>query len=733
MAMAIPLVFGMGGAYLGATATVFGIGFTSAMVGASVGFFAGTMIGSMLFPQKQPSLKPGRVGSWATQQVNPNAVLPVIYGKVRLAGNIAYLGDATPVVVEHKSGGGKGSKKKPVATETRYYRSFLIGLCFGPAKVTQIWKGKEDVSLDDVTVFQGDGNSGLSTLLGKEYAQFKHMTCVFFDEYDCGNQENVPMFMFEVVRVKTSVIGFRDYFPSTNFNSALRLLLGETLDTSWGADGYFKPSSGQCTTYGVARLSDGSIIAGFGETSFPWSSEYSCFFEDASGTLSVGDTITGNVSGITAVVERIAYVTSTDGMIWFSSCSGTHFVATERMTAPSTAWVKIIGTPTTKSTVVKLTPAGVPDISWCNKGWLQTSIGNRPSAIAVDSDDNLYVANQDSSRVGLVKYNSSGVVQWAKKMTGAGSGIPNPIFAFAFDSTGSKVYCGGNTMCGGVIPGNPKHVSCLSTLDGSLNFYLGPEIPGESAIAAISLLVDSEDNIFVHSYAMDVSGTQYALVKYSSDGAIDTSWGTNGFSAANRVAAYVLPLTHNNSMDIDAGENIFIISSGVDGGGGPTTDFYLDKVSSSGVMSNLVSFPASAGVYCLRVIGAQVYLGTEYDAIIEGSKANLHVYSTDGEYLFGEAAPDGNHNVFYSSLLADSDSLVDWNPADIIWDMFSNPIYGSGLSSFIDIETLQEIRVECARQNYYMSIIMDTQKPFSDWFDVVLSHFMGYAFMGTTS
>ncbi|GAI95985.1 unnamed protein product, partial [marine sediment metagenome] len=81
---------------------------------------------------------------------------------------------------------------------TRYKRSFLIGLCEGPASVLRAWKGKKEIPLNDFTIFDGNNNTGMNIIIGKEFANYKNLCCVFFDEYDLGNQDVLPNFQFEV-------------------------------------------------------------------------------------------------------------------------------------------------------------------------------------------------------------------------------------------------------------------------------------------------------------------------------------------------------------------------------------------------------------------------------------------------------------------------------------------------------------------------------------------------------
>jgi len=191
--VAIPLVFGLGGSWLGGTI----IGGT---LGASIGGVAGSLLGSTLFPQKADKITLPKLSSFPIQSTVVGSVIPIVYGRARIAGNIIYVGTVHPytITTEGEGGGKGGGASSPDVAETRYKRSFLVALCEGPADVTGIWAGKNSKSLSVCTIFPGDGNVGLSTVVGKEFAKYKNICCAWFDEYDLGNTGAIPSFTFEV-------------------------------------------------------------------------------------------------------------------------------------------------------------------------------------------------------------------------------------------------------------------------------------------------------------------------------------------------------------------------------------------------------------------------------------------------------------------------------------------------------------------------------------------------------
>jgi len=121
-----------------------------------------------------------------------------VYGTDRIAGNVIWMAPMIAYTTEHDSGVGKGGGEVAPSYETHYRRSFLIALGEGPANCIRAWAGKDEITLDAFTWFNGSDNSGIKELTGEDYGEYKHLACAFFDEYDLGNTEIIPNFTFEI-------------------------------------------------------------------------------------------------------------------------------------------------------------------------------------------------------------------------------------------------------------------------------------------------------------------------------------------------------------------------------------------------------------------------------------------------------------------------------------------------------------------------------------------------------
>jgi hypothetical protein len=70
------------------------------------------------------------------------------------------------------------------------------------------------------------------------------------------------------------------------------------------------------------------------------------------------------------------------------------------------------------------------------------------------------------------------------------------------------------------------------------------------------------------------------------------------------------------------------------------------------------------------------------------------------------------------------------NPVSIIKDLLTNTVYGAGVSeSKLDADAFLEGQIYCSNNDFLVSIVLDTQKPVTDWIDYILSHFCGYLVM----
>lgn len=121
---------------------VVGAGLGSAIgIGASAGWLGGVLLGNLLFGgQKGQNIEGPRLDDLSVQTSTYGAPMPLVYGTMRISGNVIWSTPIKETKTKKKVGGGKGGGKKSTQTTYSYSVSFSVGLCVGPvATVRRIW------------------------------------------------------------------------------------------------------------------------------------------------------------------------------------------------------------------------------------------------------------------------------------------------------------------------------------------------------------------------------------------------------------------------------------------------------------------------------------------------------------------------------------------------------------------------------------------------------------------
>src|SRR5574343_324006 len=114
----------------------------SALLYAEVGYMAGSIVGSLLFPPKGQKVEGPRLQDLQIQSSAEGASIAQTYGSVRVAGNVIWGKPLTEHRHKEKSGGKGGGGKGGGATSVTYTYTadFALALCEGPIDaVRKIW------------------------------------------------------------------------------------------------------------------------------------------------------------------------------------------------------------------------------------------------------------------------------------------------------------------------------------------------------------------------------------------------------------------------------------------------------------------------------------------------------------------------------------------------------------------------------------------------------------------
>lgn len=144
------------GASIGGTV----LGLSAAAIGGMVGSTVGSMVDSWIISSLAPAqrIEGARLESLRVTSSTEGVVIPALYGRMRVGGNIIWATDFREEVETSEQGGGKGGGPKVESTEYRYYVSFALGLCEGPITgIGRIWADGKLLDLEgiDLEVYPG--------------------------------------------------------------------------------------------------------------------------------------------------------------------------------------------------------------------------------------------------------------------------------------------------------------------------------------------------------------------------------------------------------------------------------------------------------------------------------------------------------------------------------------------------------------------------------------------------
>lgn len=333
--------------------------------------------------------------------------------------------------------------------------------------------------------------------------------------------------------------------------------------------------------------------------------------------------------------------------------------------------------------------------------------GDYSNAIAVDQSNNIYVSGRSDrggsvlSDITTIKYNSAGVQQWIAFYNGPGSGVDEG-FALILDGSGN-VYVAGRCMGSTgqdmvVIKYNNSGVQqWAQTYDGTAN----------SLDAARSAAVDAAGDVYICGWSYgSTSGSDFMVIKYNSSGVLQWAKrinGTgNGGDAAEKIkidaaggiyaAGYVtnsgsgydfytvkynssgtLQWEHtyngpdnlydlSHSMDLDEAANVYV--GGESQKSGPNYDFALVKYSSSGTELWTRRFNGSDNgndhPYCVITDSrGNSYIGGTSSTLTSGMDFELIKYNPEGIFQWSQTYNGtGNSHDYLRSIALDGLNYV---------------------------------------------------------------------------
>ena len=149
------LVLGAAGAAIGGSIGGAILGVSAATIGGFIGSTIGSVVDSWIISSLAPTqrIEGARLDTLRITSATEGAVIPRLYGRMRMGGNIIWATDFREETKTTTQGGGKGGGGGKVkTTEYLYYASFAVALCEGPITgIGRIWADGKPMDLSGVT------------------------------------------------------------------------------------------------------------------------------------------------------------------------------------------------------------------------------------------------------------------------------------------------------------------------------------------------------------------------------------------------------------------------------------------------------------------------------------------------------------------------------------------------------------------------------------------------------
>lgn len=196
----------IGGAFGGAI-----LGFSGAAIGGFIGSTIGSVVDNWIVSSRAPAqrIEGARLDSLRITSSTEGAVIPRLFGRMRIGGNIIWATDFREEVNTTSQGGGKGSGPKVTTTEYLYYASFAVALCEGEITgIGRVWADGKAMDMTGVTWrwYPGDEAQGPDPFISAKTGAgdtpaYRGTAYVVFEELNLSAFGNrLPQISFEVFR-----------------------------------------------------------------------------------------------------------------------------------------------------------------------------------------------------------------------------------------------------------------------------------------------------------------------------------------------------------------------------------------------------------------------------------------------------------------------------------------------------------------------------------------------------
>ena len=327
------------------------------------------------------------------------------------------------------------------------------------------------------------------------------------------------------------------------------------------------------------------------------------------------------------------------------------------------------------------------------------------TAIVVDKDGNIFVTGSSYNNgydddFLTIKYNSSGVQQWASRYSGAGNAADKPV-AIALDSKGNVIVAGYSV---GKTTGADFTVIKYSPDGDSIWARVYDKEHRDNFASGMKL--DADDNIYVTGFTSTENFSyDYTTMKFSPNGDLIWDKGYNGTGnnsdQANAICldkignVYVTGSSIGVNTGLDyvtikynpAGDSLWIrrfngISTGSDDAAAIALDDYGNVYVTGSSMNNYDNFDYVTVKYSTNGV---LQWAVRYNGPINGNeKAAAIAVDNSGDIIVTGTSPGQGTNTDYLTVKYNSDGVELWtsrfnglgNNADIVTNLILD-LYGS--------------------------------------------------------
>lgn len=207
------LVLGAAGAAIGGSIGGAILGVSAATIGGFIGSTIGSVVDSWIISSLAPTqrIEGARLDNLRITSATEGAVIPRLYGRMRVGGNIVWATDFREETKTTTQGGGKGGGGggKVKTTEYFYYSSFAVALCEGPITgIGRIWADGKLLDTAGITWrwYPGDESQTADPFISAKMGAantpaYRGTAYVVFEDLPLGNYGNrIPQLSFEVFR-----------------------------------------------------------------------------------------------------------------------------------------------------------------------------------------------------------------------------------------------------------------------------------------------------------------------------------------------------------------------------------------------------------------------------------------------------------------------------------------------------------------------------------------------------